>query len=321
MDVQQLEAFYWVARTGSFNRAAARLYLTQPSVTHRMQTLEREVGQRLFERRPRGVRMTEAGRTLLPYAERVLQGMRRARQALADLASASGGTLSIGCTPAVATDPLPAMLARFRQRHPGVEINVRSHGPAELLPLILEDAVHFGLMHTPVQPHPDLEQVVLHEDVVVPIIHPAHPLAGLEAVTPERLVREPFVAYDRPGPLWTLIERCWAQAGLVPRVVMDLQGLEAAKSMVRHGLGLTMAPRTAVEPEIRAGHLRLVRVTPANLPRRQILLTQRRGRGRVAVAAAFLAVLAERDRVPTAPDAAPAMPAPTPVRVPAVAGP
>src|SRR5690606_3714596 len=130
MDVQGLEAFWWIAKTGSFNRAAERLFLTQPSVTARIQALEKELGQQLFERRPRGVRLTDAGRALLPHAERVLQDIKRARQAVLDLQTASGGTLPVGAALTTSAYLLPDILLRFKRSYPDVEVIVhtgRSH--------------------------------------------------------------------------------------------------------------------------------------------------------------------------------------------------
>lgn len=154
MDIQELEAFWWIAQTGSFNRAAERLYLTQPSVTARIQALEKELGQPLFERKPRGVRLTDAGRALLPHAERVLQDIRKARQAVTDLMSATGGTLSVGCALTTSTYTLPEILARYKQRYPAVEMTVRTGRSQQVVQLVLDDTVQLGPGPCPDQPAP-----------------------------------------------------------------------------------------------------------------------------------------------------------------------
>src|SRR5919107_696224 len=114
----QVEAFLEVARLGNVSRAAEALYVTQPTLTARIQALEKELGEALFVRTGRGVRLTDAGRVFLPNAERAVQAVDDGRQALADLRSASAGRLALGAAPAVSTYVLPPVLKRFAALHP-----------------------------------------------------------------------------------------------------------------------------------------------------------------------------------------------------------
>ena len=109
----QVQAFIEVARTGNVSRAAEALYVTQPALTARIQALEKELGEALFVRTGRGVRLTDAGRVFLPNAERAVQAVEDGRQALSDLRSASAGRLALGAAPAVSTYVLPPILKRF----------------------------------------------------------------------------------------------------------------------------------------------------------------------------------------------------------------
>ena len=103
MEIGQLEAFVEVARSGSFTRAAQSLYLTQPSLSARIHALEREVGDILFHRMGRGVRLADAGKTLLPYAERVLDTLHTAKEALHSTQSTSSGRLRLGSARTLST--------------------------------------------------------------------------------------------------------------------------------------------------------------------------------------------------------------------------
>lgn len=293
MDVQELEAFWWIAQTGSFNRAAERLYLTQPSVTARIQSLEKELGQVLFERKPRGVRLTDAGRALLPHAERVLQAIRKARQAVSDLVSATGGTLTVGSALTTSTYTLPEILARYKAAYPGVEIMVRTGRSQQIQQLVLDDTVHLGLVHAPVAPNPELLAVPLYAETIVTVTHPDHPLAGRGEVTLEQLADEPFLTPDRSSGYWSVVEQFWAGAGLSPRVTMELDSIEAAKRMVMHNLGITMLPRSCVEREIKLGQLAVVRVQDAEKLTRQTVLIHRRGKVWSGLVRSFVGVLKE----------------------------
>src|SRR6266571_2541315 len=115
----QLEAFVEVVRRGSVTGAARALYVTQPALTARLNALERTVGSPLLVRRRGGVRMTEAGRAFLPYAERALQAVVDGRQVLTELEHGAVGHVPIGASPAVSTYALPSILKRFQQTHPG----------------------------------------------------------------------------------------------------------------------------------------------------------------------------------------------------------
>lgn len=291
MDIQELEAFWWIAQTGSFNRAAEKLYLTQPSVTARIQALEKELGQQLFERKPRGVRLTDAGRVLLPHVERVLQDLRKARQAIHDLHAATGGTLSVGSALTTSTYTLPDILREFKSAHPQVEVNVRTGRSHQVQLLVLDDSVQLGLVHSPVANHADIIPLPLYEEPIVLVVHPRHPLADQSQVTQEQLAAEPFITSDRASGYWSLVEQFWAAAGLAPRVIMELDSIEATKRMVMCGLGLTMLPRGTVEQELKSRQLIAVPVANSTILTRQTLLIYRRGKVWSGIARAFIKVL------------------------------
>jgi len=297
IDIQELEAFWWIAQTGSFNRAAERLYLTQPSVTARIQALEKELGQQLFERKPRGVRLTDAGRVLLPHAEKVLQDIRKARQAVADLEAATGGTLSVGCALTTSTYTLPDILAKYKAAHPGVEVAVRTGRSQQIQQLVLDDTVHLGLVHSPLNSHHEIEAVPLYSEPILLVVHPGHPLASKSEVTPEQLANEPFITSDRSSGYWALVEQFWAAAGLVPHITMDLDSIEAAKRMVMCGLGLAMLPQGTVEGELRTRALVAVPVAGASHLVRHTILIYRKGKIWSGISRGFLEILSKLYKV------------------------
>lgn len=293
MDVQGLEAFWWIAQTGSFNKAAERLYLTQPSVTARIQALEKELGQPLFERKPRGVRLTDAGRVLLPHAERVLQDIRKALQAMYDLEAATGGTLTVGSALTTSTYTLPEILARFKAAYPAVEVAVRTGRSHKIQQLVLDDSVQMGLVHSPITSHVEIQAAPLYSEPIVLVVNPEHPLASRQAVTAEQLANEPFITPDRASGYWPLVEQFWATSGLAPRVTMELDSIEATKRMVMYGLGLTMLPQGTVVSEVELKQLVAVPVVGERPLTRQTLLIYRRGKVWSGVARAFLTIIKE----------------------------
>jgi DNA-binding transcriptional LysR family regulator len=162
MDTGRLQALVEIARTGSISRAAAALFVTQPALTARIHALEESVGAELLVRTRHGSRLTEAGKALLPHAERALAALQAGRIAIEDVKSGGAGRLTIGAAPAVSTYVLPAMLHRFQATHPGVRLVVRSGHSEEILQMVLRDEVEVGLMR-PIQ-HPDVTATLLYED-------------------------------------------------------------------------------------------------------------------------------------------------------------
>jgi Bacterial regulatory helix-turn-helix protein, lysR family./LysR substrate binding domain. len=294
MDVQGLEAFWWIAKTGSFNRAAERLFLTQPSVTARIQALEKELGQKLFERRPRGVRLTDAGRALLPHAERVLQDIKRARQAMLDLQTASGGTLSVGSALTTSAYLLPEILTRFKARHPKVEVLVHTGRSHQVQQLVLDDTVQVGLVHAPLPAHADIVAYPLSEEQILLVVPPDHPVASRDEVSLEELTQESFITTDRASGYWALVEQWWTSQGFVPHITMELDSIEAAKRMVLCGLGLTLLPQSTVQNEIALKQVVAVPLKNSANLRRQNILIYRRGKIWSGTARAFLRVVEEQ---------------------------
>ncbi|WP_374713686.1 LysR family transcriptional regulator [Symbiobacterium terraclitae] len=293
MDVQGLEAFWWIAKTGSFNRAAERLFLTQPSVTARIQALEKELGQQLFERRPRGVRLTDAGRALLPHAERVLQDIKRARQAVLGLQNATGGTLSVGSALTTSAYLLPEILTRFKALHPAVEVLVHTGRSHQVQQLVLDDTVQVGLVHAPLPSHAEIVTYPLSEEPILLVVPPDHPVASRPEVSLDELTQESFITTDRASGYWALVEQWWASQGFVPHITMELDSIEAAKRMVLCGLGLTLLPHSTVKAEIALGQVVAVPLANSANLRRQNILIHRRGKIWSGTARAFLRTVGE----------------------------
>ncbi len=166
------------------------MFVTQPTLTARLHALERELGEPLFARTRRGMRLTDAGRAFLPYAERAMRAVRDGRQALADARSASAGRLVLGAAPAVSTYVLPALLQRFAAAYPRIEVAVRTGHSEDVLQMLLREEVQLAMVRT--MRHPDIESIPLYEEALVLVVAPGHPFAkrsnvGIADVASERL--------------------------------------------------------------------------------------------------------------------------------------
>lgn len=299
MDLGQLEAFVHVAAQRSFSRAAEALGLTQPSVTARIQALERDLRETLFERNGRGVRLTEVGESFLPHAQRVLKTLQDGRDAVQSVQRLEMGSLRLGAAPTISTYVLPGLLKEFRSRYPGLEVSVRTEHSEQIVRMVLADEVQVGLERT--ISNPDVVIVPLYHDEVVLVVSAQHPFAKRGAATIEQVGREPLIMFSRGSSYYALVDSALRQAGVPASPAMELDNMEATKKMVQQGLGIAVLPRVAVEAEVERGELRQIRVRGLEMPKREIALIYRRGRPLSRAALAFVGLLEGRFRVKALP--------------------
>jgi DNA-binding transcriptional LysR family regulator len=292
LQLAQLAAFVAVVRAGSISGAAEELFVGQPAVTARIQGLERSVGAALFVRGRSGSRLTEAGRALLPHAERALTAVVAARQAVGEVASGSGGRLTIGAAPAVSTYVLPAVLHRFQAGHPRVHLSVRSGHSEEVLEMVLREEVAIGLMR-PIE-HADVVSTPLYEDELVLVVHRRHHFAASGQIRMAQMATEHLILFDRTSSYHELTSSIFRQAGIEPRGYLEVDNIDAAKRMVEQRLGIALLPHTSVHAEIGSGRLFPVTVSDMPAVRRQIVVVRRRDIGEpYGVVADFLRTLDE----------------------------
>jgi DNA-binding transcriptional LysR family regulator len=289
MELGQLEAFLQVAAHHSFSKAAEVLFLTQPSVTARIQALEKELAEDLFERTGRTVRLTDAGAAFLPYADRVLKDVQEGRDALEALRHGDFGSLRIGSALTISTYVLPKILKTFRARYPGVEVSIRTGRSDQVLEMLLDDEVQVGIVRALV--HQDVETVHLYDDEVVLVTDPGHPFTHERSADIAEVGKQPLIFFDKGSSYYGLVHGFFRDAGIVPLHAMELDSMEATKKMVEEGLGIAVLPRVSVERELKHGLLVEIEITGVPRIRRQIALIYRRNRKQARSVGAFIEVL------------------------------
>lgn len=291
MELAQLDAFIAAADCGSFSRAADLLNVAQPSLSNRIQSLEREVGQSLFERMGRGVKLTDAGRAFLPYAQRVLRTLNDGLLVLEGTRDGTAGRLMIGTAPAVGTYVLPKLLKIFCDNREGVDVLVRTGHSDEVLQMVLDDDVQVGLGR-PIN-HPDVRTIVLYGDSLVLVVSSQHRYAKRGAVRVEDLAEESLILFDRDSGYHGMILGLFRDLGVVPQQQMQLDSIEATKKMVESNLGIALLPEVSVEREIRLGTLHKVHIESAEPVAREIAVMYRRNKPQSGPMSGFLDLLGE----------------------------
>jgi DNA-binding transcriptional LysR family regulator len=289
----QVEGFLEVARRGSVSRAAEALFITQPTLTARLQGLERELGTPLFLRTPHGMRLTDAGRAWMPFAERALRALVDGRDALEQVMTATAGHLMIAAAPAVSTYVLPDLLERFLAAHPRVEVSVRTGHSEDVVELVLHDEVQVGLgraIH-----HPDLELRPFHTEDLVLVCAPDHPFTKRSSVAMAEVAGQKPIMFDRSSSYYGITQAAFLSAGVSLRGSMELDSIEAVKKMVERRLGIALLPGTAVAREIKGKTLCVVKMKDAPPMQNTIVAIRRRDAGEpTGIVAAFLDLLEVR---------------------------
>ena len=274
MLIAQLEAFLAVAESRGVSRAAKALYLTQPALSARLRNLERELGTELFVRTPTGVRLTEAGQAFRPIAQRVLQTLADGRQVVSEFADGATGQLVLGAAPAVSAYLLPAFVKRFRASHPDVRLVVHTGHSEEVLEMVRREQVQLGLVRD--LGHPDVVATPVFEDEIVLVVPPGHPFSAADEIGVADLEAAHLIMFDRTTSYFELTSPFFRDAGVVPKGLMEIDNVEAAKKMVEHGLGPALLPRSAVTDELDSGRLVEVPIADAPAVRRTITAIRRR---------------------------------------------
>lgn len=291
MELGQLEAFIMAVRLHSFSRAAAAVGITQPSLSARILSLEAEMGEPLFHRLGRGVRLTDAGRTFLPYVERSLDALKQGRDTMESSRTATAGKLHIGAARGVSSYTLPGILQTFRTRHPGVDVAIKTGRSSQVLEMILSEEIQVGIARA--LSHPEVMTTHLYDEQVVLVTHPDHPFAQAGEASIYEVGAEPLIVYDKESTYFVLIDRVCREAGIVPNIQMDLDSIESTKRMIERGLGVSFLPYSALQRELQLGTLAHIRLKEGHRITLPTAVMVRRAASYGAIVTAFLELLDE----------------------------
>lgn len=264
VELAQLEAFLQVAQHRSFSRAAEALFLTQPSVTARIQSLEREIGERLFERTGRSVTLTDAGHAFMPHAQRALTAVQEGTDAIEAVRHGDIGSIRIGASDTIATYVLPGILKQFRETRPRVHVHLTTGQTEGIVEKLLAGETHVAV--TRLTQHPEVESLHLYNDDLALVCSPSHPFASRGRVTIAEAGKEPFLFFERSSSYHSLVYSMFLRVGVVPESVMELDSMETTKHMVEAGLGIAILPVVSVDREITAGQLTRVEIRDMEQP-------------------------------------------------------
>src|SRR6266849_9561653 len=290
MDIAGLKTFLAVAQERSFSRAAAKVHRTQPAVSQAVRRLERDLGEQLFDRSSKSGTLTDAGRVLQNYGQRLVRLAGETESVMRELRDLRRGRVLIGANEAAVHTLLPLM-ARFCQRYPDIVVDVRRVPARQIAVEVQQGSLDFGAL-TFHPSEPGLLEVAVGSDELVLLVPPSHAFASRRQVAMEEVALEPVVAHNDPSPARERVLRLFEEHNVPLRMVISLPSLDGIKRAVELKLGVALLPRRCAITEIAGG--RLVAVPVAGVSRkRQVMLVCRKAH-RSHAADAFLGVAQEK---------------------------
>ncbi|MDE2407111.1 MAG: LysR family transcriptional regulator [Xanthomonadaceae bacterium] len=284
MDLANLAAFVAVAEHGGFSAAAEQLHITQPAVSKRIAQLEASLDARLFDRLGRQVVPTEAGRTLLPRAQRLLADADDARRALREVGEGVGGTLRFATSHHIGLHRLPPLLRRFAGKYPQVELDIRFMDSEQAWNEVLQGRIELAL--TTLGPAtPPLQATSLWHDPLCFVAAATHPLAQRKTLALADLSAHSAVLPDPGTFTHRIVAEAFASRGLPLRLRMTTHSLETLKMLASVGLAWSVLPQTLLDRSLRVLPLRGVKLS------RELGLVTHTGRTPSRAAQAFTQLL------------------------------
>ena len=285
MDFDQLKTFREVWRLKSFSKAAEQLRITQPAVSAQIRSLEREMGERLFNRAGGKLSFTPAGKVFEVFAEDALDRQRHVLMMIGDQRRSPRGEIAISAQESTSLYVLPEVFAAFKRHYPKVSLKIVRAERQHILDAVINREVEFGVVSLPVIDS-RLQVETIHRDQIVLVTPAAHPLTLLAKILPEDVARHPLLL-AKAGRQLQLVMNVFRMYDIALKAAMEVESGELIKRFILAGLGIGFLPNALVREEVRAGTLAAIRLEFLAIPR-DLGLIYLKGQLLTRAAAAFL---------------------------------
>ena len=262
LDLHKLRVFFVVAQEGSFSAAAERLYITQSAVSQQIKELEASLGQALFEREWRGVRLTPSGEILTEYTRQIFDLIAQAENALTNVQQLASGKVSLGATPGIGVYLAPLWVQGFRARFPHLTVALNTGVTAQVVGDVLNHRVDLGIIEgelddlTP----PRLEHLIMSQVEQQIVVGSKHPFWQTQQITPADLRAQSFITRQQNSQSRIWLERTLKRLNIEPLIGAEFDNLESIKRAVAAGTCVAVLPAYVVQNEIDARTLHAVPV-------------------------------------------------------------
>ena len=255
MELSQLRTFRTVAETLNFTRAAERLHLTQSAVSHQIKAFEEELGEPLFIRAKRGVKLSQAGKAALEYVERILEDIEGLRKRVAGHKDEPQGSVRVAAATQAFVHLFAPLFESFMRSHSGIEVSFRTTASTEqTVSDILNGIADVGFASLPVY-SPALQSIEVFEDELVVVVSHKHPYARKRTLKIKEIEKERLILFERGASIRRATDDFFKRLGIKPLLAMESNDTYFIKRMVENGMGISLLPGWAVRDEVQSGKL------------------------------------------------------------------
>jgi len=266
MDLRQLEIIRAIADAGSFTAAGEKLHVSQSAISRQILLLEDELGEPVFHRIGRRIRITPAGESLLQLSHRVFQDLQDTVSGISDKRESLRGTIRLVGGMTVCLYVFPTLLAEVRRIHPHLDMKVTVGSAERSIAMLRSGAGDLGLLTLPIESADLVSVPVLQEELLL-VTYPTHPLAKKKHIAPADLDKQHFVLFETGSITRRLVEEFFTRERIAPEIIMETENVEIIKAMVRSGLGISIIPWQAAAADVGSKQLFCSRVAGTSLER------------------------------------------------------
>ncbi len=266
MDLRQLEIIRAIADSGSFTAAGEKLHVSQSAISRQILLLEEELGEAVFHRIGRRIRITPAGESLLQLSHRVFQDLQDTVTAISDKQESLKGTMRLVGGMTVCLYVFPALLAEVRRIHPHLDLKITVGSAERSIAMLRSGGGDLGLLTLPIEASDLISVPVLQEELLL-VTYPTHPLAKKRQVQSAELDKQPFILFETGSMTRRLVDEFFTRERIEAEIVMETENVEIIKAMVRNGLGISIIPWQAAADDVRTRQLYASRIAGHSLQR------------------------------------------------------
>ncbi|WP_342424064.1 LysR family transcriptional regulator [Paenibacillus sp. FSL E2-0178] len=252
MNIENIEAFVYINHYGSFNKAADVLYISQPTVTARIQSLERELDCRVFDRLGKQINLTDKGRQFLPYAQQILQVYQNGKHQIQSKGQIPD-ELRIGSTVSVSNYLMPQLLQHLKRKYPHIRFKLTTSSTDSLIEKLKAKEIDLAFIRKVV--NPAIQSFPFCEDPISLYVYKNHPLARQGRASIQEIREETLVFFECGSLDWMRLHRVFESMEQPPDIVYQVDNLETAKKLVLRQAGICFLPALSVQEEVEAGTL------------------------------------------------------------------
>jgi DNA-binding transcriptional LysR family regulator len=257
MNIKLLRAFHHVVMEKSFTNAAKKLFLTQPAISAQIQVLENDLGVKLLRRdkKTKEILLTDEGELLLRYVEKLFVILDEMTATFKDLKMEKDNTVNIGTTTVYGAYFFPEILRSYVQKYPKVRMNNFIGNSHEILQQLLKSEIELAVIRGRIEGFEEFDQELIHTEKLIMIAAPDHELVSRKNVKIKDISKYPFIHREKGSHTREQVDKWLVTNGIDVSSTIELGNIESTKKSVAEGVGISIAPRIALERELNEGTL------------------------------------------------------------------